>query len=121
MFNDPIRSPFHPELQAQEFLRNLGDLSELKEFQLLQSAIVLDVDRVGAKFRILRGGSGGNNKIYSPPATLRVRLLTNSYNQGDAIDPTLLSPDEYYLLYIGSPNIIDYPQAGEVVTCIFDK
>src|ERR1700676_5422624 len=99
-------------------LKSLRMLQNLNGFELIRRALVIFVDREGGRLNINLGGNAGSNDISSVPFTLKVRLLTNFYNNDASADNSNIGFDEYYALPLNSPNIIDIPEKGEIVNVI---
>ncbi len=119
--NNQQRKALNPHLGAKDFTKSLAMIQQLHSLQTILKGLVLDVDREGGMFDILRGANGGLTDIVSPPFTLKVRLLTNLYNNDTENSLASLAYDEYFVLPINSPNIIDIPERGEIVNIQFDK
>src|SRR5688572_10324659 len=126
MHKNPFISAYSFESQKQDFLKDLKKAKEFSSIELVQTALVLDVDRQGGRFIINRGGNEGNMRYVSVPLTLKVRLLTNYYNGFDGNLEDLpnddyIDADEYYVLPLFSPNRQDIPERGDVVNIMFNR
>jgi hypothetical protein len=114
------RQTVDENLGIQDFKNMFYELRKMKQMEMIQTALVMDVDRVGGRFIINKSGANNMNNVTSPPLTLKIRLLTNMYNASDG-DDNFIDIDEYFALPLGSPNIIDIPARGEYVKILVDK
>lgn len=110
----------NPGYRDKGFAGKLKDLSELHKLQVIHHALVLQVDREGGRFYINRGADGGKNNQYSVIGTLKIRLLTNLYNDSNGTDASVMDMDEYYVLPLNHHHL-RFPIAGEVVKVMFDR
>lgn len=118
---NPLRSQYSPVLQKEDMFSSLKKATELGNMSILQTALVLDVDRRGGMFQINRGGNNGGNNLVSSPMTLKVRLITNHYNMSDGNIDGYIDADEYFVLPLLSTNRQEIPERGEYVMIIFDR